>query len=91
MAATRLLSVHEALASPSYSDEEKFIIRWQRRHDLVLSPFEEALIEAILNADENHLDRLAKGYPDEVNGVRRWRSERGFAGRMREYPFDFSL
>jgi len=88
---TLLLGPREALLSDALSDEEKFIVRWQRRRDLDLDRFNDSLLTAFEFADEQNLDRLAAAFPTEVKAIRRWRNERGWADRVRGLPISFSL
>ncbi len=44
---------------------EKFIFDWQYR---LLGHFKTALIEAICRADDDNLEKLSLGFPDEVKG-----------------------
>jgi hypothetical protein len=86
----RLLGVWDAIAWDDLSPEERFVVKWQMRRQLPLGDFESRFFEAIDYADDQTLERLAAGMP-EVRGVIRWRNERGFARRLRQMPFDFSL
>lgn len=70
-------------ASEFFSATEREAIIWQYRDALALGGFRRALLEAVTLADEDNLDRLALAYPDLVEGIRRWRNESGFAGRIR--------
>ena len=54
---------------------EAFIYLWQYRH---LGGFYQSLAEAIARADTGNLERLAKGYPIEVEGYRRFANEPGW-------------
>jgi hypothetical protein len=49
----------------SLTPGEEFIIKWQFR---LLGDFKTALITAITRADGRNLERLALGFPDEVEG-----------------------
>jgi hypothetical protein len=40
------------------------------------------LFEALFVADEHNLDRLAKGFPEEVEAVRRWGNESGYSDKI---------
>ena len=46
-------------------NSEKFIFMWQYR---LLGHFKTALIEVICRADDNNLEKLSLGFPDEVRG-----------------------
>lgn len=50
---------------PQLTEDEEFIVKWQYR---MLGDFKKALIEAIKFADESNLERLKKGFPEEVQG-----------------------
>jgi len=50
-----------------FTPAEQFIFEWQYH---LLGDFRQALIEAILRADKDNLDRLALGFPVEVMGYR---------------------
>jgi len=54
---------------------EKWVVKWQFR---LLGDFGTALAEAITRADDNNLERIAKGFPDEVAGFLDW--SRGLLG-----------
>lgn len=86
-----LLSLHEALATDSLTEVEKWVVRWQHRDKLGFGSFTEALLDAGLWADESNAERLARGFPELMEAIRRWRTEQGFAAHMRGLPFDFSL
>lgn len=66
-----------------FSAPEREAIVWQYQKSLALGGFRKALLAAVEVADEENLDRLALGFPDLVEGIRRWRGEAGFAGRIR--------
>ncbi len=44
---------------------ERFIVEWQYH---MLGGFRIALVHAIAKADDGNLERLRKGFPDEVDG-----------------------
>lgn len=73
------------------SEVERHAIIWQHRRHIALGDFEQHLWDAIGEADEDNLDRLALGYPVHVEAVRQWRSGKGFAARLRELPSAFTL
>lgn len=88
---TPLMTVGEALRSDLLTDEQKWCVAWQRRHDWMPTPFESALYTLIEHADDKNLDRIALGYPVAVRAYRCWTRERGFAARLRALPLGFSL
>lgn len=55
---------------------EMFIIKWQYR--LETSHFMLALTKAMTLADEENLDRLARGWPKEVQALRAYRHVDGW-------------
>ena len=55
--------------------EEDWIAKWQYRY---LGHFHKALFEAICVADEENLDRLSLGFPDEVEGYRKYTRQAGW-------------
>lgn len=61
--------VGDILFSPEWTEGEKWIVKFQFR---LLGGFGTALANAICAADENNLDRLALGFPEEVSGYRAW-------------------
>lgn len=71
--------IGEILASPDWSAAEKVVVKWQLR---LYGDFYTALWRAIIQADDEHLARLARGFPDEVTGLRLWR-EHDLAKRLR--------
>ena len=85
----RLLNQVEAMRSPLILPVEKAAIRWQFRDSWQQGSFWTALWEAISQADEEHLEKLRRGFPDEVEAVRRWRGEPGFADTVRGLPLAF--
>ena len=54
---------------PKITEQEKLVIQWQFR---LCGSFYTALWNAIKQADEENLDRLALGFPDHVAGFRAW-------------------
>lgn len=62
-------AVHKMLASPDWTEGEKWVVRWQWR---LLGDFQQALSEAIKRADDGNLDRLRLGFPDQVAGFLAW-------------------
>lgn len=66
-------SILEVLNSPHWTESEKWVVKWQfNRAFPLLGSFEAALAEVIKLADESNLDKLALGFPDQVNGYRAW-------------------
>ena len=84
-----LLTYSEAMRSPLILPVEKAAIRWQYRSSWQQGSFWTALWEAISWADEEHLTKLALGYPTEVEAVRRWRDEPGFSDMVEGLPLAF--
>lgn len=68
MSATREI-IGEFLTSELWTPSEKFVIKWQFR---LLGDFETALIDCIKRADEHNMERLAEGFPTQVDGFRQW-------------------
>jgi len=60
---------------PDLTEGEAFIYRWQYR---MLGDFSTALIIAIQRADDRNLDRLARGFPVEVNAYLKYRNIEGW-------------
>jgi len=66
-----------------WTPAEKWVVKWQYR---LLGDFETALAEAICRADDGNLDRLARGFPNQVAGFLAW--NRGdLAERLRAAGF----
>jgi hypothetical protein len=61
--------IAEILTSDKWDDSAKWIIKWQFGE---LGGFETALALAIMRADQDNLERLAKGFPIQVEGFRQW-------------------
>lgn len=78
MPATRE-QIRVALNSPDFTPGEKSVIKWQFH---LHGDFKTALWDAIKRADENNLDRLAMGFPLEVEAFRAW-AWGNLAGRIR--------
>jgi hypothetical protein len=85
-----LLTYSEALDSDFLDDEQKCVIRWQYAHVYDPGDFWRALFQAATVADAEHMNKLVLGFP-EMNGIRRWQNEPGYAARLRAMPLDFSL
>ena len=76
--------INEILQSDQFTAGEKWIVQWQFR---LLGDFNKALVEAIMRADDNNLQRLRNGFPDEVQGFLAW--NRGdLAERLKEAGLD---
>jgi hypothetical protein len=54
---------------------ESAVVKWQYRLN---GGFYEALWSAITQADQEHLARLEEGFPLEVEGYRRYTTEKGW-------------
>lgn len=74
------IKIREVLDSRTFSEAEKFIVRWQVG---MLGDFKTALIDAIKRADDGNLERLGKGFPTEVAAFVAW-SRGDLALRLRE-------
>ena len=61
--------------SEGLTPEEDWIAMWQYRY---LGHFRKALFDAICAADEKNLDRLSLGFPDEVNGYKKYIRQEGW-------------
>ena len=59
-----------ALARPDIDDSARWVLRWQ--FGMITGGFSSALVEAIIRADSDNLDRLELGFPVEVRGYRQW-------------------
>ena len=55
--------------------EEDWIAKWQYGY---LGHFHKALFEAICVADEENLDKLSPGFPDEISGYRKYTRQAGW-------------
>lgn len=74
--ATSLNTIRQFLASPDWTESEKWVIKWQFQE---LGDFQTALAEAIKRADDDNLMRLGRGFPAQVSGFIQW--NRGDLGR----------
>lgn len=83
MTATREM-IGEILASESFDDSDKWVVKWQFGY---LGDFQRLLSSAIKQADENNLAKLALGFPVEVEGFIRW-NRRDLAERLRAAGLD---
>ncbi len=72
--------LHEALQRHEFGERETLIIMWQFR---MLGGFKAALFEAIRLADPENLERLARGFPEEVAAFKEWR-DGDMGGRLRQ-------
>lgn len=54
---------------------EWWIVKWQYR---LLGDFHRVLFEAICRADETNLYKLSLGFPDEVEGYKKYATESGW-------------
>ena len=61
--------VRKILADPNFTEGEKWVVKWQHR---LLGSFQTALADAIKLADDDNLARLAKGFPEQVQGFLGW-------------------
>ena len=61
--------VHEFLSNPDESLEAKAVLKWQWR---LYGDFYTALWNAIKQADDGNLERLARGFPVEIKGFLAW-------------------
>jgi hypothetical protein len=57
------------LESDEFSEADRCAIRWQYA---LLGSFYTRLFETIMNADAINMERLARGFPNEVAGYRNW-------------------
>ena len=67
--------------SEKLTPEEDWIVQWQYEY---LDGFHEALFRAICQADEENLDRLSLGFPDEVNGYKKYIRQEGWWKEVQE-------
>lgn len=61
--------------------EEDWVYQWQYGY---LGDFHSALFDAIKLADEKNLYRLWLGFPDEVNGYKKYTREEGWWQKVKE-------
>jgi len=57
------------------TEEEQFVVKWQYQ---MLGDFKTALVRAITKADEYNMQRLALGFPVEVQAYKRFTQEGGW-------------
>lgn len=86
-----LWSITDALTSSELRADQRAAIHWQMRRYVDLGGFWGAFWEAATLADDDNLARLAAGFPDEIEGLRRWREEPGYSEALRDLPLDFNL
>lgn len=60
---------------------EHKLYEWQYR---MSGSFYKSLFEMFCNADDFNLDRLAKGFPEEVEAYRRYAREEGYWAKVKE-------
>ncbi len=60
---------------------ERFIFDWQYR---MAGGFNTALVEAISRADEDNLDRLSLGFPEEVEAYKNFSRVSGWWDNLRK-------
>ena len=58
-----IAEISRALTSDQFNNGEKSLIEWQYR---MCGDFRSALWKAISHADDGNLNRLAKGFPQEI-------------------------
>jgi len=56
---------------------EQFLIDWQYNIGS-LGSFKYNLTKTIVCADDENLERLSKGFPEEVEAIKRFRTESGY-------------
>lgn len=61
---------------------EQFIVEWQYR---TLGSFQTSLAETMCRADDNNLNKLAKGFPEEVEAYQKYTKEVGWWENVREF------
>ena len=77
-------TIRKFLVHPDLSTSERWVVMWQFR---ILGDFGSALAKAITLADESNLNRLAAGFPVEVQGYREW-SQGGLGRKLRDMGLD---
>jgi len=72
---------HRGLCLPGLDEGESFIFRWQFN---LMDPadFAEAFTRALIIADSENTDRLARGFPVEVQALREYRHVDGYWGAL---------
>ncbi len=76
--------LRDALNSPQFDEADRVVIFWLFHF---FGDFRTALWEAICRADEENLERLRLGFPNEVEGYKRW--TRGNLGqRFRDFGLE---
>lgn len=66
-----MTEVHEALAHPGLSDEDKLAIEWQFR---MFGGFRTKLWDALTAADTGNLEKLRLAFPKDVAALERFRT-----------------
>lgn len=79
--------VLDALNSKDFLPHEKWVIKMQYRNIMLPGNFECKLWEAICAADEDNLNRLSRGFPEQVAGYLAW-SQGGLAKKIRKWGLD---
>lgn len=77
-----LPTLDEALTHEVFTPEERWAIHWQFRRHFAPGDAMSALFDLATHADGHNLDRLAKGWPELANGIRRWRTDAKFSRRI---------
>ena len=65
--------------------EEQAVMEWQYG---ILGGFKSTLWEAITRADSQNLEALGKGFPDEVNGYKKFAHVSGWFESVRHRAFE---
>ena len=78
------ISIGVMLSSSEWTTAEKCVIKWQFR---LLGHFRRALFQAIAMADDDNLELLSRGFPDEVAGYKAW-TRGDLATRLRDAGLD---
>lgn len=86
----KLLSLHDAINDDRVPAAMRAVIRWQHVGQLN-SDFQTKFWAFASHCDENNLERLAGGWPDEVRGMRMWRSATNYAASVRGLPIAFPI
>ena len=70
------------------NDEERAVMRWQYG---ILCGFEVALWDLITRADGGNLELIAKGFPNEVNGYKKFSGVSGWMESVRDKAFNSQM
>lgn len=62
--------IQAVLDSTEFDYSDKWVVRWQ--FHLLDDEFDAPLARLIVSADQDNLSRLAKGFPVQIEGYRRW-------------------